>query len=193
MFRGNSQGHWDDVPSHGNAIRTRLSRELSFGITLTFPNGTIVTIKKGSAKSVMHLMKLYERRICYVWTKRKYPVLRLPAICPNEHGHKWPVPDCEDGDGTSATRWCRLHLLLKEPPAGKMLKWDGDGFLLYQKRLERGTFELPFFDPQSKQCKMLYKTLSAIMSGICLKVWDIENGLICRCVRLRLIGCISVR
>ena len=24
----------------------------------------------------------------------------------------------------------------------KMLKWDGDGFLLYQKRLERGTFAL---------------------------------------------------
>ena len=51
----------------------------------------------------------------------------------------------------------------------KMLKWDGDGFLLYQKRLERGTFELPFFDPKNKQCKMPYKTLSAIMSGICLK------------------------
>ena len=32
-----------------------------FGITLTFPNGTIVTIKKGSVKSVMHLMKLYEK------------------------------------------------------------------------------------------------------------------------------------
>ena len=60
-----------------------------------------------------------KRRICYVWTKRKYPVLRLPAICPNEHGHKWSVPDCEDGDGAAATRWCRLHLLLKEPPAGK--------------------------------------------------------------------------
>ena len=51
----------------------------------------------------------------------------------------------------------------------KLLKWDGDGFLLYQKRLERGTFELPFFDPKNKQCKMPYKTLSAIMSGICLK------------------------
>ena len=51
----------------------------------------------------------------------------------------------------------------------KLLKWDGDGFLLYPKRLERGTFELPFFDPKNKQCKMPYKTLSAIMSGICLK------------------------
>ena len=51
----------------------------------------------------------------------------------------------------------------------KMLKWDGDGFLLYQKRLERGTFELPLFDPKNKKCKMPYMTLSAIMSGICLK------------------------
>lgn len=51
----------------------------------------------------------------------------------------------------------------------KMLKWDGDGFLLYQKRLERGTFELPLFTPSNKRCEMSYKTLSAIMDGICLK------------------------
>ena len=38
-----------------------MSENYLFGITLTFPNGTIVTIKKGSAKSVMHLMKLYEK------------------------------------------------------------------------------------------------------------------------------------
>ena len=31
------------------------------GISLTFPNGTIATIKKGSAKAVMSLMKLYEK------------------------------------------------------------------------------------------------------------------------------------
>ena len=28
----------------------------------------------------------------------------------------------------------------------KLLCWDGDGFLLYQKRLEKGTFELPRFN-----------------------------------------------
>ena len=100
-----------------------------FGITLTFPNGTIVTIKKGSVKSVMHLMKLYERRICYVWTKRKYPVLRLPAICPNEHGHKRFVSDCENRDGTSATWWCGIHLLLQEPPAGKIAQMGWRWFL----------------------------------------------------------------
>jgi len=31
------------------------------GISLTFPNGTIVNIRKGSAKSIMQLMKLYEK------------------------------------------------------------------------------------------------------------------------------------
>ena len=51
----------------------------------------------------------------------------------------------------------------------KILKWDTDGFVLYHKRLERGTFELPFFDASKKAYKMPYKTFSAIMSGIFLK------------------------
>lgn len=29
----------------------------------------------------------------------------------------------------------------------KLLRWDTDGFLLYQKRLERGTFEMPRINP----------------------------------------------
>jgi len=36
----------------------------------------------------------------------------------------------------------------------KLLCWDGDGFLLYQKRLERGTFELPRFNPSRKAAEM---------------------------------------
>lgn len=51
----------------------------------------------------------------------------------------------------------------------KLLRWDIDGFTLYQKRLERGTFEVPVFDPQKKACQMSYRTLSAIMSGISLQ------------------------
>jgi len=51
----------------------------------------------------------------------------------------------------------------------KMLRWDKDGFLLYQKRLERGTFELPLFKVGESKAVMPYKTLSAIMSGISLK------------------------
>ena len=51
----------------------------------------------------------------------------------------------------------------------KLLRWDTDGFTLYQKRLERGTFEIPYFNPGKKACVMPYKTLSAIMSGISLR------------------------
>ncbi len=49
-----AQGHWYDVPSHGSHPNHVCPMENPlFGITLTFPNGTVVTIKKGSAKSVM--------------------------------------------------------------------------------------------------------------------------------------------
>lgn len=51
----------------------------------------------------------------------------------------------------------------------KLLCWDGDGFLLYQKRLEKGTFELPLFKPGQKAAEMPYRTLSAIMRGVSLR------------------------
>ena len=35
--------------------------DLLQGINITFPNGTVVSVKKGCAKSVMALMKLYEK------------------------------------------------------------------------------------------------------------------------------------
>ena len=51
----------------------------------------------------------------------------------------------------------------------KLLCWDGDGFLLYQKRLEKGTFELPLFKAGQKAAEMPYRTLSAIMRGVSLR------------------------
>ena len=57
----------------------------------------------------------------------------------------------------------------KRRQAVKLLCWDGDGFLLYQKRLEKGTFELPLFKAGQKAVEMPYRTLSAIMRGVSLR------------------------
>ena len=51
----------------------------------------------------------------------------------------------------------------------KILRWDGDGFLLYHKRLERGTFEAPRFDAASGAYRLPWKTFSLIMEGISLR------------------------
>ena len=59
----------------------------------------------------------------------------------------------------------------------KLLCWDGDGFLLYQKRLEKGTFELPHFRPDLKVAEMPYRTLSTIMRGVSLKSVRYRNRL----------------
>ncbi len=40
----------------------------------------------------------------------------------------------------------------------KLLRWDTDGFTLYQKRLEKGTFEIPYFNIGKKACVIPYKT-----------------------------------
>ena len=39
------------------------------------------------------------------------------------------VSDCENRDGTSATWWCGIHLLLQEPPAGKIAQMGWRWFL----------------------------------------------------------------
>ena len=50
----------------------------------------------------------------------------------------------------------------------KILKWDVDGFLLYQKRLERGTFEIPEWNEDRGYYELPWDTFSFIMSGISL-------------------------
>ena len=39
------------------------------------------------------------------------------------------LSDCENRDGTSATWWCGIHLLLQEPPAGKNAQMGWRWFL----------------------------------------------------------------
>lgn len=51
----------------------------------------------------------------------------------------------------------------------KILKWDGDGFLLYNKRLEGGSFELPVFNPRTGNYEIAYQALAFILDGVSLK------------------------
>ncbi len=54
----------------------------------------------------------------------------------------------------------------------KILTWDGSGFCIYYKRLERGTFELPRLDradqqgPDQQSIELTGSQLSSILYGI---------------------------
>ena len=49
----------------------------------------------------------------------------------------------------------------------KILTWDGSGFCIYYKRLERGTFELPRLDkPDQQSVELSRSQLSLILDGI---------------------------
>ncbi len=51
----------------------------------------------------------------------------------------------------------------------KILHWQQDGFMLYTKKLERGTFEVPRFNPGSGQYEMKWATFVLIMEGVRLQ------------------------
>ena len=51
----------------------------------------------------------------------------------------------------------------------KILRWDTDGFILYQKRLEEGTFEVPRFNPDTGSYELSWKTFLLIMQGVSLR------------------------
>jgi transposase len=51
----------------------------------------------------------------------------------------------------------------------KLLTWDGDGWAIYYKRLESGTYELPEFNTEGTSCQMRTDELQLILGGISLK------------------------
>jgi transposase len=51
----------------------------------------------------------------------------------------------------------------------KLLLWEGDGFAIYHKRLEKGTYELPVCDDDSNSINISNEQLQLILQGISLK------------------------
>ena len=51
----------------------------------------------------------------------------------------------------------------------KLLRWEEGGFVLFYKRLERGTFEFPAFEKGHKSILLDYGQLTMIITGISLK------------------------
>lgn len=51
----------------------------------------------------------------------------------------------------------------------KLLHWEGDGFALYYKRLERGTYELPVQDGTGMSMHLTYQQLQFMLQGVALK------------------------
>ena len=50
----------------------------------------------------------------------------------------------------------------------KILHWQGDGFVIYSKRLEKGTFELPKLSSTDVSIEITSDQLQFILSGIIL-------------------------
>ena len=51
----------------------------------------------------------------------------------------------------------------------KLLHWEGSGYLLYYKRLEKGTFELPRYDASVGSITLSYTQMVMIMDGLSIR------------------------
>ena len=51
----------------------------------------------------------------------------------------------------------------------KLLLWEGDGFALYYKRLEKGTYEMPATVENHTEFSISHEALQHILQGVSLK------------------------
>lgn len=51
----------------------------------------------------------------------------------------------------------------------KLLQWEGDGFAIYYKRLEKGTYEFPVRASSDNESLITYSQLLLILQGVSLK------------------------
>jgi transposase len=51
----------------------------------------------------------------------------------------------------------------------KLLQWQHGGFVLYYKRLEKGTITLPTLDPQAACCRLNFSDLVMMIEGISIE------------------------
>ena len=57
----------------------------------------------------------------------------------------------------------------KHRNAMKLMRFEGDGFAIFYKRLEKGTFEVPAYDSKSGAMKISDNELIFILKGVSLK------------------------
>ncbi len=48
----------------------------------------------------------------------------------------------------------------------KVMYWDRDGFAIWSKRLEAGSYAMPFGKGDEQRCELSAQELSALLSGI---------------------------
>ncbi|MCQ2205147.1 MAG: IS66 family insertion sequence element accessory protein TnpB [Bacteroidales bacterium] len=68
----------------------------------------------------------------------------------------------------------------------KILRWDMDGFLLYQKRLAKGRFELPDFNEETGCFELSWDKFYFLIRGIDLKAVKYHNRFVYKPIRTTL-------
>ncbi len=67
---------------------------------------------------------------------------------------------------TSPTNGSVYIFINKTRDKVKLLHWSGSSFILYYKRLESGTFEIPYYDKQVGSISLTYSQLVLLIDGI---------------------------